>query len=143
MVQRSRKRRKKGEITKAKETLWQLCKEITRKRYILPSGAWKCYTSGKVITEPKNVHTGHFIASSLCSVELRYDLKNLRPQSYNENINHSGNALQFERNLIRYHGVEYVAELWLRNEQTKGRTYPLQWYKDKITEYQNILKELS
>ncbi len=96
-----------------------------------------------MLTKPKNVHTGHFIASSLCSPELRYDLKNLRPQSYKENINHSGNPLQFERNLILDHGVEYVAELWLRNQMTKGKVYPLEWYKDKVKEYEEILCKMT
>ncbi len=131
-----RKRRKKGELTKRKDTLWELCKQITRETYKQPDGTWICYTSKKPILLPKNVHAGHFIASSLCSVELRYDLKNLRPQNYNENINHSGNALQFERNLIEDHGVEYVAELWLRNQMTKGKVYPIEWFDQKIAEYE-------
>src|SRR3990167_8478839 len=134
-----RKRRRKGELTKLKLRLWELCKLITRARYRQPDGTWICYTSKKKILLAKNVHTGHFIASSLCSPELRYDLKNLRPQSYNENINHSGNPLQFERNLIRDHGVEYVAELWLRNQMTKGKTYTKDLYLAKILEYQQIL----
>jgi len=138
-----RKRRRKGELTKLKLRLWELCKLITRARYRQPDGTWICYTSKKKILLAKNVHTGHFIASSLCSVELRYDLKNLRPQSYNENINHSGNALQFERNLIEDHGVEYVAELWLRNEQTKNKVYPLEWFAAKINEYESLLLSLS
>ena len=138
-----RKRRRKGKITKLKDRLWELCKAITRARYIQPDGTWICYTSKKRILLAKNVHTGHFIAASLCSVELRYDLKNLRPQSYNENINHSGNALQFERNLIEDHGVEYVAELWLRNQLTKNKVYPPEWFSAKIQEYQSLLTELS
>lgn len=138
-----RKRRKSGEITLLKKKLWELCKQITRKRYVNPDGSWNCYTSGSKIILPKNVHTGHYIASSLCSVELRYDLKNLQPQSYNENINHSGNPLQFRLNLIRDHGVEYVDELWTRNAATKGQVYPLSWFASKISEYQQILSQES
>ena len=137
-----RKRRRKGELTKTKERVWELCKQIIRKQYGNSDGTWTCYTSGKPIILAKNVHTGHFIPSSLCSVELRYDLKNLRPQSYNDNINHSGNPHQFRRNLIANHGIAYVEELETRNEATKGRTYPLQWFLDKEIEYKNILKEL-
>lgn len=137
--QKARKRRKRGELTILKDTLWELCKQITRKRYVKPDGTWDCYTSGKPILLPKNVHTGHFIPSSLCSVELRYDLKNLRPQSYNDNINHSGNPHQFRRNLIANHGIEYVEELETRNEATKGKVYPPEWFKEKIAQYQKLL----
>lgn len=135
----TRKRRKKGELTKLKAKLWELCKLITRKQYGNADGTWTCYTSGKSIVLPKNVHTGHFIPSSLCSVELRYDLRNLRPQSYNDNINHSGNPHQFRRNLIAHHGIEYVEELEMRNEATKGFTYSIQWFEDKIAQYELIL----
>lgn len=140
---KSRKRRKKGEITKSKEKLWELCKQITRRRNILSSGEWKCYTSGKLLTFPKDAHTGHCIPSSLCSVELRYDLKNLRIQSYDQNINKNGNPLQFERNLIRNHGQAYMDDLWNRNEATKGKVYTMDWFNAKIAQYQQILKDLS
>lgn len=139
----TRKRRKKGEITKLKAILWKLCKQIIRKQYGNSDGTWNCYTSGQLMVLPKNVHTGHFIPSSLCSVELRYDLKNLRPQSYNDNINHSGNPHQFRRNLIANHGIEYVEELETRNEATRGKTYPKEWFQKKITQNIQLLEELS
>ncbi len=139
---KTKKRRKSGEITKLKKQLWELCKQITRKRYVNPDGTWTCYTSGQTIILPKNVHTGHFIPSSLCSVELRYDLRNLRPQSYNDNINHSGNPHQFRRNLTANHGVGYVEELETRNEQTKGQTYTADWFTTKIAQYTTLLEEL-
>lgn len=134
------KRRKKSELTKGKEKLWELCKKITRKRYQREDGLWTCYTSEVTLDEPSRVQTGHFIPSSLCSMELRYDLKNLRPQSFRENINHSGNPHQYRRNLIRDHGEEYVKELEERNEKTKGGNYGLFWIKQKIEEYEKLLK---
>lgn len=139
-IQRVKKRRKKGEITKLKDTLWELCKQITRKECIGRHGKLICFTSGKEITHPSDAHTGHYITSSWCSVELRYDLKNLRVQSYDENINKNGNTLQFRENLIRDHGVEYVDELWERNKVTKGKVFTSQWFQDKISEYENILE---
>ncbi len=142
MPSERRKRRNKGEITKLKDTLWELCKQITRKRYIQPDGTWMCYTGNKPILLAKNVHTGHCIPSANCSVELRYDLKNLRPQSYNQNINLSGNSLQFERNLIRDHGQAYMDDLWNRNEATKGKVYPKEWFEAKIQEYSSLLQQL-
>ena len=137
-----KKRRKKGELTKAKLRLWELCKQITRAECIKKYGKLVCFTSGKTLIFPKDAHTGHYITSSWCSPELRYDLKNLRIQSYDENINKNGNTLQFRENLIRDHGTEYVDELWNRNKATKGRPYPLQWFLDKETEYKQLLQEL-
>ncbi len=64
------------------------------------------------------------------------------PQSYNENINHSGNPLQFRLNLIRDHGTEYVDELWERNAATKGLTYSKEWFEQRINDYKLLLEEL-
>lgn len=139
---RKKKRRKSGEITLLKKKLWQLCKEIVRKCSIIDSGALRCYTCPKGPLEPKNAHTGHFIASSLCSTEMRYNLANLAIQCYNCNINKSGNTLQFRLNLIRDHGAEFVDELWSRNEATKGQIFPTSWFKDKILQYTKILESI-
>ena len=138
-----KKRRKKGELTRAKLRLWELCKLITRAECIKKHGKLVCFTSGKTLIHPSDAHTGHYITSSWCSIELRYDLKNLRVQSYDENVNKNGNTLQFRENLIRDHGVEYVEELWRRNKETKGRVYPLSWFTDKEQEYQSLLLSLS
>ncbi len=130
-IKRTKKRRKSGEVTLLKKKLWQLCRALNPET--------TCYTCGRQNLEGSSRQLGHYIASSLCSVELRFDLKNLRICCYNCNINKSGNTLQFQRNLIRDHGTEYVEELWTRNEATKGKTYPLSWFFDKITEYQGKL----
>lgn len=131
-----RRRRKKGEIPKLKEQLWGLCRNILIRRY-----GYKCYTCGKVKRRKGALHTGHYIASSLCSIELRYDLKNLRRQCYACNINRSGNTLRFQKYLTRDHGPEYVEELWDRNEATKGKIYPKEWFIHQISTYSQLLKD--
>lgn len=135
-------KKKPKSISKLKKDLWELCKQIIRKRYGLLNGTWLCYTSGRLIIDPRDAHTGHFIHSSLCSVELRYDLNNLRIQSYDQNINKNGNTLEYEENLIRDHGKEYVEELKQRNRDTKGKSYGVVWYLNKIEEYTELLKTL-
>lgn len=132
-------KKKPKSISKLKKELWELCKQITRKHYQLPNGTWSCYTTGILLDEPAKCHTGHFIAKSICSTELAYDLKNLRIQSYRANIHLSGDTLQFEDNLIRDHGREYVDELRQRNRNTKGKSYGVSWYMNKIEEYKEIL----
>lgn len=125
-----KKRRKKGELAKLKIKLWDLCREITRARY-----GNSCYTCPKKGLAGGNWQTGHYVTSSTCSVEVRYDLRNLRPQCYHCNINLSGNPHQYRENLVRDEGIEYVEELWERNKATKGKVYPTQWFHDKIAEY--------
>ena len=129
-------------LSTLKKKLWSLCKEIVRKKYGLPNGTYICYTSGKLIIAPKDAHTGHFIHSSLCSVEMRYDLNNLRIQSYDQNINKNGNTLQFEENLIRDHGKRYVTNLKKKNRATIGKQYGRWWYESKILEYEKLLASL-
>lgn len=130
-------------LSKLKKVLWELCKQITRKTYRRADGNWNCYTTGILLDEPGKCHTGHFIAKSICSTELAYDLKNLRIQSYRANIHLSGDTLQFEENLIRDHGQEYVDELKRRNRETKGKSFGMSWYLEKIEEYKKILVENS
>lgn len=126
-----RRRRKKGELTKLKAQLWQICRQIRNET--------TCYTCGKENLSGSSRQLGHFIAASISSPELRYDLKNLQIQCYHCNINLSGATLQFQENLIRDNGVEYVAELWLRNRMTKEKVFPIAWYQQKIKEYSDIL----
>lgn len=121
-------RPKKTPLRIAKNRLWELCKLLTRQVY-----GYNCYTCGNYIEHP---HTGHFLTDSTCSTELSYDLKNLRPQCYRCNIHLSGNWAVYEFNLIRDHGQEYVDELKLRNRETKGLSYHLDWFLEQIEEYE-------
>lgn len=129
------KRKKKSPLQKLKAQLWELCKNITRKQY-----GNTCYTCNKGGLEKGNWQTGHFISSSICSTELRYDLQNLRPQCYNCNINKSGNWLAYEQHLIR-DNVD-VTLLKQKNEKTKNLMYREEWYEQKIEEYQAYFDSL-
>jgi hypothetical protein len=76
---------KKTRRQKANDKIWKLCKEITRKEY-----SNVCYTCGACGLEAQNWHTGHGKAKGLLPVRYQYDLRNLRPQCYNCNINLGG-----------------------------------------------------
>ena len=130
---KKRKRRKKGELSILKKRLWKLCRSLNPET--------TCYTCGRRNLSGSNRQLGHFIASSLCSPELRFDTRNTRIQCYHCNINLSGNTLQFRLNLIRDHGVGYVEELWRRNQETKGHPIPLSWYQEKIASYTSLLEK--
>lgn len=123
-------------ITKLKERLWKLCREIIRARW-----GNTCYTCFKRNLEGSNRHTGHFITSSTCSAAMRYDLDNLRPQCYACNIHKSGNWVEFEAHLRR-DGID-PEELKQRNRDTQGLQYDRTWYENKITSYSTLLNNIT
>lgn len=126
-------KKKTPTITLLKKKLWDECKRIIRERH-----GSTCYTCGRTGLEGSNRHTGHFISSSICSVELRYDLDNLRPQCYACNIHKSGNWLAFETHLMIEKGRDFPTELKARNELTKGKQYDILYYQTKLDEYKQL-----
>lgn len=123
---------RKDTIGKLKKKLWSLCREI-----IISRNGSDCYTCPARDLVGSNRHLGHFISSSVCSVSLRYDLENLRPQCYRCNIHLSGNWPSFERHL-RLDGID-VEALKQRNYDTKHLMYDRLWYEAKIFEYTKLL----
>lgn len=134
-----KKRRTKTPLQKAKDKLWAECKRIVRLRYVKHDGSWDCFTCHKHIDEPAKAQTGHFIPSSVCSTEMRYDLDNLRVQCYNCNINKSGNWIAYEKNLNIEKGEGFTDRLKARNESTKNEMYRIDWYEMYIKNYKDIL----
>lgn len=128
-------RKKTSSLAKLKKQLWQLCREIQIKRY-----GSDCYTCTSKNLEGSSRHLGHFISSSICSTEMRYDLDNLRVQCYACNIHKSGNWLAYEKHLIA-DGID-VQELKDRNERTKGGMFRENWYEQKIAEYSLLLEKM-
>jgi 5-methylcytosine-specific restriction endonuclease McrA len=125
-------KRKPPKVTTIKKLLWNECKRIVRARY-----GFNCYTCGKLTEAP---HTGHFIPSSVCSVEMRYSLDNLRPQCFACNIHKSGNWPAYEAHLIVDHGRDYPDQLKQKNRDTTGKQYDILFYIQKLEEYKQILK---
>lgn len=115
-----------------KKRLWQLCKELTRLHY-----GNTCFTCGAKNIQGSNWQTGHFLPSSVCSVEMRYSLDNLRPQCAACNIWKSGNWPAYELALEK-EGID-TSELKRRNIHTVGQKYDFMWYKEKIAIYQKLL----
>lgn len=124
----AKKKVKKVTVTQLKKKLWEECKRIVRKTYISDDGLYRCFTCGMICEAP---HTGHIITSSLCSMELRYLLSNLRLQCYACNIHKSGNWVEFKKRL----GDDYINALIKRNDETKGGSYGMSWVENKLIEY--------
>jgi hypothetical protein len=131
----TKKKPKKPKISKLKKLLWEECRRITFLRYPEP----KCYTCEKFGITGSNCHLGHFIPSSVCSVEMRYSLDNLRFQCYSCNIFKSGNWPAYEAHLIIEKGRDFPELLKQRNEETKNKQYDITWYMNKLDEYKNEL----
>lgn len=125
--------KKKLSLTKLKKKLWEECRRIIRAR-----DGNVCYTCGKTELVGSDWHTGHFITSSVCSAEMRYDLGNLASQCSFCNIHRSGNWPAYEAHLIRDYGGDFPANLKRRNEETKGKQYDSLWYLSKIEEYKKL-----
>lgn len=138
VVKRKPKKRTKS-LSLLKKRLWAECKRIIRLRYQKHNGTWDCFTCGANLDEPKKAQTGHFIPSSVCSTEMRYDLDNLRIQDYRCNINFSGNWPEYEKRLNQEMGEGFTDRLKKRNEETKGKQYDSIWYQNKIEEYKKIV----
>jgi len=120
-------------MQKAKAQLWQECRRIT-----FASHGDTCYTCYAQDLMGSNKQCGHFLPSSVCSVALRYDLRNLRPQCMRCNINLSGNWIEYEKHLIRDLGEQIVATLKSENEQTKNKQYDILWYLATIDTYKKL-----
>lgn len=128
-------RKPKSDINKAKEKLWQLCKQIIRKTY-----GNTCYTCNKMGLEGSSWQTGHFIPSSICGAYLRFDLRNLRPQCFRCNIDLSGNGSVFYRKLVHDLGQSYVDDLFRDKERTTKAD--IHFYNALIESYTQKLSEL-
>ena len=119
-----------------KKKLWELCKQIIRKKYQKKDGTWNCFTCGRLIDEPAKAQTGHFIPSGSCGAYLRYDLRNLRIQDYFCNINLGGNGSEFYRKMVEEVGQKEVDKLF--QDKNKVIKADIIFYANKINEYQKI-----
>jgi hypothetical protein len=136
---RSTSGNKSKSIRLLKKKLWNECKRIVRLRYQKHNGGWDCFTCGAHLDIPAKAQTGHFIPSSVCSTEMRYDLGNLRVQCYRCNINLSGNWIEYEKRLNKEMGEGYTEKLKARNESTKNGSYRADWYEMYIKNYKQIV----
>jgi hypothetical protein len=112
--------------------LWEICKQLVRKR-----DGNVCVICKKDNISGANQHTGHFIPSASCGAFLRYDLRNLHSSCYHCNINLGGNGAMFYRELVLKYGQDFVDRLFIdKNKIIKADSL---FYEQKIKEYSEIL----
>jgi 5-methylcytosine-specific restriction endonuclease McrA len=121
----------KSRIVKVQELIWVEIKRIVRARY-----KHVCFTCNRPV-EGTNMQTGHFIPKSVCGAYLKYDLRNLRLQCYNCNINLGGNGAIFYKNMVKKEGQEYVDKLF-KDKQKSIKA--LDHYEKQLLEYKLIKK---
>lgn len=134
---------KKKTLKQLKNKLWQLCKEITRKKY--PP---ICYTCDKRLTSKNDMHTGHGKAKSILPLKYQYDIRGLRIQCYACNIHHGGMTDIFITKLEREkEGLKFLKEVCVKTKEgwkvkhiepmTGSEAY--KFIEEKIEEYKKIL----
>jgi len=138
---KSIRRRKKSEITKIQEKLWNLCKQIIRLRYRNEDGTFTCYTCQRRLTALADCHTSHLWPKGSLGANLKYELKILRITCYNCNINLGGNGAVFYKRMVEENGQAYMDEL----EAMKGLTIPNRkaYYQSLIESYTTMLNQMT
>lgn len=125
-------------LTQLQNTLWELCKKIVRLKY-----PHNCYTCPQMGLEASNMHTGHYYPDGALGASMKYDLRILRLQCYNCNINLGGMGGVYRENMRKEIGVEAEQKLFDECRLSKGKPIKARDYYIKlIYEYENKLKEL-
>lgn len=107
----------KQSISLIQRKIWVECKRIIRKKY-----GNICFTCRRTNLVGSNWHTGHLLAKASIGAYLKYDIRLLRPQCYNCNINLGGNGAIFIENLRRIEGNGYVDQI-LKDRQVTVKAY--------------------
>lgn len=124
------KKQSKQPISKIQRILWEECRRIIKAKY-----GNTCFTCGKNNLEKSNYQIGHFIPKGSCGANLKYDLRNLRPQCFHCNINLGGNGALFYKNLVETEGQKYVDQLFEdKNISVKAYDY----FVELLEEYKKL-----
>ena len=126
------KRKSKTPLAKAKLKLWEICKQLVRKR----DGSI-CVICGKENLTGSNWHTGHLIPSASCGGYLRYDLRNLHSNCYHCNVNLGGNGAEYYRVVKDYYGEDFVERIF--KDKNKTIKLDLEYVNDLIEKYTKLL----
>lgn len=124
------RKKSKQSISLIQRKIWEECKRIIRSKY-----KNVCYTCGRVGLEGSNWHTGHLLAKASLGAYLKYDLRLLRPQCYNCNINLGGNGAIFIENMRAIEGNEYVDKILADRKET---VKAIDHYLNVLEEYKSI-----
>lgn len=124
------KKKSKQKISVIQRHLWDECKRIVREQF-----GNTCYTCDAKNLSGSNWHTGHMIPKGSLGAYLKYDLRILRPQCYNCNINLGGNGAEFYRRMVMREGATYV-DMIIADKNVTVKAYD--FYVKLLAEYKTI-----
>lgn len=125
------RKKSKLPISLIQRKIWLECKRIIRKRW-----GNTCYTCGQTTLTGSNWHTGHLWSKASLGAYLKYDLRVLRPQCYNCNINRGGMGADFYSRMVKDHGSTYMEELE-RDRQKTVKAYD--HYLNVLEQYKKLI----
>lgn len=100
------KKKSKQKISTIQNKIWEHCRRIIRKRY--PPVCYTCLRTGLI---GSNLQTGHLWAKASLGAFLKYDLRVLRIQCFNCNINQGGRGADFYKNMLKEIGQKAMEKL--------------------------------
>lgn len=103
-------------VRQLEDTLWKLCRELTFKKY-----GNTCYTCGQRNLEKQNLQCGHYYPKGALGASMKYDLRILRPQCFQCNINHGGMTGMFREKMKLEIGKKAEQELFNQCSASKGK----------------------
>ncbi len=126
------KKKSTQSISVIQRKIWDECKRIIRARY-----PHVCYTCGKTGLVGSNLHTGHLFSKASLGAFLKYDLRVLRPQCYNCNINRGGAGADFYARMLKENGKRYMDKL---QQDRQISVEAIDHYMKILEEYKTIEK---
>lgn len=127
-----KKNNSKQSLSKIEKKLWQLCRKVADVRCDAQNIPPRCFTCDRLV-EGVNKQLGHFIPKSTCGAFLKYDMRNLRWQCYNCNINGGGQGAEFYKRLVEENDQNYVDQLFKDKQKI---VKAMDKYLELISEYE-------
>lgn len=118
--------------------IWDECKRIIKVRY-----GNDCYTCDAKNLQGSNRHTGHLIPKKYLPYQFKYELRFLRPQCYNCNMNLGGmGAIYFDNLLEEIDENDLFEFIYKVKEQKKLQKENSPKPKDVELFYRELLERL-
>lgn len=135
-LKRSKLPQVKKKSKKVTKTQAKLKKELDTvfSKYIRQKYPARCYTCGKVDTP---LQCGHFVSRQYLAT--RWDENNCRPQCVGCNIYGNGKPLDFEENLKRELGDQFVEQMKASRHQSLKLDRA--WYEEQIAKYKLLITD--
>lgn len=103
-------------VSTLENKLWPLCRQLIFKKF-----GRNCYTCPQTNLVGMNLQCGHAFPKGALGASMKYDLRILRPQCFQCNINYGGMQAIFWKNLERDIGKRKADKLYMECTSSKGK----------------------